>query len=83
MWVLTVFKEASTHCHPTHPNFLSIPLARQGENNLKHQYKHFLIKTHEFDNIRDSPEAKFTIQIYFCTPTVQLLLLCLRTVQIT
>ena len=50
---------------------------------LKHQYKHFLIKTHEFDNIRDSPEAKFTIQIYFCTPTVQLLLLCLRTVQIT
>ena len=36
-----------------------------------------------FDSIRDSPEAKFTIQIYFCTSTVQLLLLCLRTVQIT
>ena len=33
-----------------------------------------------FDNIRDSPEAKSTIQIYFCTPTVQLLLLCLRTI---
>ena len=31
-----------------------------------------------FDSIRDSPEAKLTIQIYFCTPTVQLLLLCLH-----
>ena len=31
---------------------------------LKHQYKHFLIKTHEFRQSRGK-----VIQIYFCAPT--------------